>query len=100
MPRPLFKFLPNHKTLTGFFVPVENFSLSIHSHSGTTTISGSRAKTWAAFFRKAMLQFHVMIFMRADLLDININYHDLIPITDRMVGYFEIFPSDSADLRR
>ena len=63
MPSPLFGFSPYQKTSCGFGSSSPNLSLSGHSHSGTTTISGFSARRRCAFLRNAMLQFQVMSFI-------------------------------------
>jgi hypothetical protein len=63
IPNPLFGFSPNHKICFGDGVDRSNKSFSGNSHSGTTRISGEKADMIEAFFLKAILQFHVTIFI-------------------------------------
>ena len=67
MPSPLLRLLPNHNESVGSGVPALNFNLSGCSHSGTIRISGLCASIKPAFFRKAILQFQVMIFMNINV---------------------------------
>src|SRR5512141_831080 len=63
MPIPFEWFSPIQILSFGSTDPLEKISFAGDSHSGIITKSGQSSNTFAAFFRKAMLQFHETIFM-------------------------------------